>query len=212
MLTIDDARDITSHSRLPVPSISQASRAHDFESLSPIVFQDVDQLKTKLRSLKPKKGGISQANRNYQDSNHDPYRGSFEHGRYVLSTIFFWTVFHFLISKFSRVLYQILNNTAADLRRYGVEDTSWVKKIRVVSFVFNVKGLDYRHSEEKRLHPEVLDIGFCETRLPAVAPDHSTAKHFLNGRNKLLGRNQPKMVSNISEPSTTLESLTLLSE
>jgi hypothetical protein len=100
---------------------------------------------------------------------------------------------------FPRLLYQILHNTA-DLRRFGVEDISWVKKIRVVSFVFNVKGLDYRHSEQKRLYPEVLDVGFCETRLPAVAPDYSTAKHFLNGRNKMLGRNQPKMVSNLSEP------------
>jgi hypothetical protein len=105
---------------------------------------------------------------------------------------------------FARLLYQILHNTV-DLHRYGVEDTSWVKKIRVMSFVFNVKGLDYRHSEQKRLNPEVLDIGFCETRLPAVTPDYSTAKHFLNGRNKMLGRNQPKMVSNPSEPSTTLK-------
>jgi len=57
-----------------------------------------------------------------------------------------------------------------------------------------VKSIDYRTSEEKRLRPDVLDIGFCEARLPAVAPEYATAKHILNGQNKLLGKKQHKKV------------------
>jgi hypothetical protein len=63
----------------------------DFESLSPILFYDVEDLGKKISSLKPKgakgaknRGDTSQANRGYDIANDDIYRGAFEHGRYVL--------------------------------------------------------------------------------------------------------------------------------
>ena len=82
-LTIDDAREIASANRLPYPNPSVACSGHDFESLSPLFLANSDQLKDILRSLKPKKkGGPTQANRNYPDGSLSLYRGAFEHGRY----------------------------------------------------------------------------------------------------------------------------------
>lgn len=81
-----------------------------------------------------------------------------------------------------------------DPRKYGVEDISWTQQTRVMSFVFNAKGLEFRNSEQRKLSPDVLDYGFCDALLPGLTPNYSTAKHILNPRNKLLGRKQPKRV------------------
>jgi len=61
-------------------------RAREFESLSPITFSGVEDLAKKLATLKPKagkgrQGDTSQANRGYDGSQIDLYRGAFEHGR-----------------------------------------------------------------------------------------------------------------------------------
>jgi len=57
----------------------------DFESLSPILFYDVEDLGKKISSLKPRgaknRGDSSQANRGYDKARDDFYRGAFEHGR-----------------------------------------------------------------------------------------------------------------------------------
>lgn len=57
----------------------------NFESLSPILFYDVDDLGKKISSLKPRgaknRGDTSQANRGYDSARDDFYRGAFEHGR-----------------------------------------------------------------------------------------------------------------------------------
>jgi hypothetical protein len=84
-----------------------------------------------------------------------------------------------------------------DPRKYGIDDTSWTQQTRVLSFVFNAKGLEFRNSEQRKRNPEVLDYGFCEGLLPGLAPNFSTAKHFMNMRNKLLGRRQPKKVGDL---------------
>jgi hypothetical protein len=81
-----------------------------------------------------------------------------------------------------------------DPHKYGVDDTSWTLQTRVVSFVFNVRGLDFRPSEQKKSNPDVLDFGFCEALLPALSPNLATAKHIFNRKNKLLGREHPKRV------------------
>lgn len=73
--------------------------------------------------------------------------------------------------------------------------------------MFNVKGVDDRHSTEKKRFPAVLDIGFCEARLPDLMPDYGTAKHVMNAQNALLGRQEPRRVgANI----TPLLSISLL--
>jgi hypothetical protein len=94
---------------------------------------------------------------------------------------------------FGRVFYQILNKIV-DPHKYGVDDTSWTLQTRVMSFVFNVRGLDFRPSEQKKSNPDVLDFGFCEALLPALSPNLATAKHIFNRKNKLLGREHPKRV------------------
>ena len=57
----------------------------NFESLSPILFYDVEDLGKKISSLKPRgaknRGDTSQANRGYDKAMDDFYRGAFEHGR-----------------------------------------------------------------------------------------------------------------------------------
>jgi hypothetical protein len=61
----------------------------DFESISPIYFQNADELAKKLGTMKPKhqKGRVpvdnSQANKQFTLGEAGVQRGTFEHGRYV---------------------------------------------------------------------------------------------------------------------------------
>lgn len=61
----------------------------NFESVSPILFYDIEDLGKKISSLKPRgaknRGDSSQANRGYDRARDDFYRGAFEHGRWLLS-------------------------------------------------------------------------------------------------------------------------------
>lgn len=84
MITKEKAEQIalSSGERLPQgPPLSVAN----FESLSPILFYDVEDLAKKISSLKPRgaknRGDTSQANRGYEKARDDFYRGAFEHGR-----------------------------------------------------------------------------------------------------------------------------------
>ena len=191
MIADDDAREIASLNRLPYPNPASAYSAYDFESVSPIVFADKEDLSQKLKYLRQKKGGApSQANRNYPEGSFDLYRGAFEHGRYDDHTFFLLNHGNRL---FRRLFYQIVNQTV-DPRKYGVDDTSWTSKTRVLSFVFNVKGLDGRNSVQRKLFPDVLDFGICEAFFVGLTPNVATARHIINRKNKLLGRKQPKRV------------------
>jgi hypothetical protein len=57
----------------------------DFESLSPIYFHTVEELKNHLGELRPKKQGTgfdtSTFNKGFRDGNAGVLRGAFEHGR-----------------------------------------------------------------------------------------------------------------------------------
>ncbi|KAF8906976.1 hypothetical protein CPB84DRAFT_1769105 [Gymnopilus junonius] len=149
---------------------------HEFESLSPIYFESVDALKTKLSALKPKLNNrpndTSQANRAFESGGKNPYRGAFEHGR---------------------VIFGVLNNTIQP-HKYSLDDLPWTRGLRVCSFVFNTKGLDHRTTEQKLNNPIVLDVGFCEAQLPSFEPIYSTARHVVNHRNRTLtaGKERPK--------------------
>ena len=94
---------------------------------------------------------------------------------------------------FPRVIYRVLNN-AIESRTYGLEDVSWAESIRVSAFVFNTKGVDDRPRADRTRYPAVLDIGFCDARLPSLAPDYTSAKHFIYTKNALLGRKEPRTV------------------
>ncbi|KAF9534504.1 hypothetical protein CPB83DRAFT_339478 [Crepidotus variabilis] len=146
--------------------------SEEFESLSPIQFPTIDDLANKLRSLQPKKAGkSSKANRAFFAGAQDPYRAAFEHGR---------------------MLYGILNNTM-DAAKYGIEDTSWTRKIRICSFMFNVKSPDGRPTTEREANPDVLDFGFCESHLPDLSPNTATAMHVVNKKNLMLNRRKRAM-------------------
>ena len=64
---------------VPPPSNREYRYANDFESLSPILFHNAEELAKKLATLGKKSTAKRFAN---QDGN---VRGAFEHGRYVAS-------------------------------------------------------------------------------------------------------------------------------
>ncbi|KAF8803995.1 hypothetical protein BYT27DRAFT_7194724 [Phlegmacium glaucopus] len=169
LITKEKVEQIAQSSREKYPQ-GQPLSVHDFESLSPILFYDTEDLAKKVSSLKPRgakgrPGDTSQANRGYDKTRDDLYRGAFEHGR---------------------VLYRILNNSL-DLEKYSVDDVSWSKDLLVRSFIFNTKGIDDRNSAEKIRNPIVLDIGFCDASIPSLHPNIPTATHLVDAGNALLG-------------------------
>ena len=108
---------------------------------------------------------------------------------------YFWIlVFFFGIEFFSflRVLYRVLNNSI-DAAKYSVDDISWVRNLRVRSFVFNTKGIDDRISADKLRNPIVLDVGFCDASVPSLHPN--TATHIVDAANALLGGKGKKTVA-----------------
>ncbi|KAJ3509525.1 hypothetical protein NLJ89_g5177 [Agrocybe chaxingu] len=174
LLTGDQTREFAAAMRLPLPR-SPPFRASNFESLSPILFWNVEELTKKLVTLKPKvgkgRGGDnSQANRGYTDDMVELYRGSFEHGR---------------------LLFNVLNKSVQPTK-FGVDDLSWIQTLRVTSLLFNTRGIDDRHSSEKIRNPSVLDIGICDAHMPTLRPNHGTAQHISDKANAMLGRKQPK--------------------
>lgn len=91
------------------------------------------------------------------------------------------------------MIYRVLNN-AIESRTYGLEDISWAESVRVSAFVFNTKGVDDRPRADRTRYPAVLDVGFCDAQLPSLAPDYTSAKHFIYTKNALLGRKEPRKV------------------
>ncbi|KAF8203864.1 hypothetical protein BJ912DRAFT_941248 [Pholiota molesta] len=185
LLTWQQVQKIEHFLKLPRPQ-GRAFSAGDFESLSPIAFFSAEEFTKKLAFLKPKatrkgkKSGSgapedsSQANRGYTIGIDNLYRGAFEHGR---------------------VIYRILNDTFRDdsnPKVYGCDNTAWTPDICISSLVFNTKGVDDRLTSEKVRNPHVLDIGFCNTVLPSITPEYSTAIHIVHSGNIFLGRKGPK--------------------
>ena len=94
-----------------------------------------------------------------------------------------------------RLLYRILNNSI-DPQKYSISDVSWSKNLRVLSFVFNTKGIDDRFSADKIRNPIVLDVGFCDANVPSLHPHIPT--HILDAGNKLLGGKVKRKVTLLS--------------
>ena len=97
---------------------------------------------------------------------------------------------------FLRLLYRILNNSV-NTQKYSIDDVSWSKNLRVLSFVFNTKGIDDRYSAEKIRNPIVLDVGFCDATIPSLLPG-SNPSHLVDAGNALLGGKGKKAVSSLS--------------
>jgi len=69
-----------------------------------------------------------------------------------------------------------------DLKKYALLDASWMKSIRVCSFVINTWAFDQRPSVDRLAHPKVLDYGVAT----GDAPDLDQMKgvtHFALDRN-----------------------------
>ncbi|KAJ6535740.1 hypothetical protein B0H19DRAFT_963641, partial [Mycena capillaripes] len=140
----------------------------DFESVSPIAFQNQDEFSMKLESLKPARQGPtdnSPANKAFQHaaSGRSP-RGQFEN---------------------SRVLYRVLRNTISK-NKCDLRDTSWSPSIRVFSLCYNTWSRDTRPYEERKNHPKLLDIGWCEASTPTLEGKNKIPKHVVIKENQNL--------------------------
>ncbi|TFK25248.1 hypothetical protein FA15DRAFT_668785 [Coprinopsis marcescibilis] len=161
LLTIRDGR------RLGYAPRWEPCKTVDFESLSPIYFNEVAELSTKLRSLKNQKGfGSSKANKIYSapGGSAGVKRGDFEH---------------------NRILYKTLHN-AIDTDKYSMGNTSWAANLRVCSLTFNLWSADIRKLKDRQSKPRVLDVGFAEANVPSLAFKARPALDFLVAENSAL--------------------------
>ncbi|KAF7350978.1 hypothetical protein MSAN_01660000 [Mycena sanguinolenta] len=164
------------------------SPASDFESLSPILFDNVQELEAKLASLQPKPKSTydtSQLNKAYQGMHSfGNQRSQFEN---------------------ARMFYRVLQNPRIDQRerKFQLEDRSW-SSVRVISFCFNVWLCDTRSPQDRRNSPRILDIAWCEASTPTLENDqmlscrHIVFKNNQNLRNPIKKPN--KQVADGSKP------------
>jgi hypothetical protein len=71
---------------------------------------------------------------------------------------------------------------ATDLRKYALNDTSWVNSIRICSFVFNTFRIDERDSKEQLANPMIIDVGLTTGNIPDLDEPEGTM-HFALQRN-----------------------------
>ncbi|KAH6914468.1 hypothetical protein BKA70DRAFT_1261520 [Coprinopsis sp. MPI-PUGE-AT-0042] len=169
LLTEDQARAWTSAYRRPLPNRSRKTYPDSYSSLSPISFASVEQLKAKLSSLKPKKGGdydTSQANKGYLPGQDGSPRARFEH---------------------SRVFWKILQETLADPAKYNVPDsaTRLPRDLRICSLTFTLRALDERSVTARRATTTILDLGWAEADVPRLEFKPGTGFHYVLATNSM---------------------------
>ncbi|EDR04042.1 uncharacterized protein LACBIDRAFT_295134, partial [Laccaria bicolor S238N-H82] len=174
LLTHDEVSGLCRRNRnLPWPR-GRPFLSSDFESLSPIYFNTVEELTNLLDKLKPKKTkqdfDTSTLNKGFRDGNAGLLRGAFEHGR---------------------IFYKVLHQSI-DLQKYGMRDSSWTRSIRVCSFVFNTQHIlfDGRSTQDRLRYPRVLDIAFAEAKIPSLELDPSTATYIIKAENRTLNKSK----------------------
>ncbi|KAJ7900411.1 hypothetical protein B0H13DRAFT_2275356 [Mycena leptocephala] len=140
----------------------------DFESVSPIAFLNIQELSLKAESLKPARQAAqdtSPANKAYADEkSHAVNRGQFEN---------------------CRVLYRVLQNNI-HRTKCDLGDTAWSSSIRVFSFCYNTWSADNRSMANRRNHPKILDIGWCEAQTPTLGGENQMPKHIAIKENQHL--------------------------
>ncbi|KAJ6470817.1 hypothetical protein C8R47DRAFT_1054685 [Mycena vitilis] len=143
----------------------------DLESLSTISFADMDELLAKLQSLNPpgRKAAVdnSPANKAFQDAALGIGRGQFEN---------------------SRLFYQVLQSTMPipDRKLCALGDSSWTSSIRVFTLCYNTWTSDTRPLQERKSHPRLLDIGWCEAPVPSLEGENKMPRHIVIQENQLL--------------------------
>ncbi|KAJ6497510.1 hypothetical protein C8R45DRAFT_129209 [Mycena sanguinolenta] len=150
--------------------LDSPSPASDFQSLSPILFNNLQELEAKLAALQPKpksSSDTSQLNKAYQGTqSFGTQRSQFEN---------------------ARMFYRVLQSPRIDQRerKFQLEDRSW-SSVRVISFCYNVWLCDTRSPQDRRTSPRVLDIAWCEASTPTLENDQMlSSRHivFLNNQN-----------------------------
>lgn len=71
---------------------------------------------------------------------------------------------------------------AIDLKKYALNDASWMNSIRLCSFVFNTR-LDERASGERLANPMIVDVGVTNVHVPDLDETNDTM-HFTLHRNQ----------------------------
>ncbi|KAF8631641.1 hypothetical protein AX17_005043 [Amanita inopinata Kibby_2008] len=178
LLTADQARTIAACFRLESPRRGIYFPT-DFESLSPITFNDAEELGKKFTVLKPKSQknreayDNSQANKQFVDRAEGIGRGAFEHGR---------------------VFYHILHD-ALDIGTYGLPEPGW-PSIRISSLVFNTTGNDTRPGRERLSDPILLDIGWSEASVPDLKAKPGSSKHYSIREHRFMSHGSEKTAFN----------------
>ncbi|KAK0198123.1 hypothetical protein F5146DRAFT_1018318 [Armillaria mellea] len=165
------AKEIARNCRLPPPRPDKSLNAGDFESISPIEFENPAELIKKLGSLastknKSRRNGVapvdtSKANKGYDAIAMDPdrrndglYRPLFEHGR---------------------VLYRLKKNIL-DENLVEVGRSQWLETFRMCSFIYN---------RWQPNSPTILDIGLAEGTPGRLDPPPA-ARQIVIRRNAML--------------------------
>ncbi|KAJ7657298.1 hypothetical protein DFH06DRAFT_1197917 [Mycena polygramma] len=148
----------------------------NFESVSTIPFANIDELSSKLESLQPgRKAAVdnSPANKAFQDAVLGIGRGQFEN---------------------SRLFYQVLQSTMPipDRKLCALGDTSWTSSIRVFTLCYNTWTSDTRPLQERKSHPILLDIGWCEAQVPSLEGENKMPRHIVIQENQLLANRGKK--------------------
>ncbi|KAF8150486.1 hypothetical protein K438DRAFT_2085143 [Mycena galopus ATCC 62051] len=189
LLTRDERNNLFSLRDVRVGDLQ--SSANEFESLSPIVFHDVNELEAKLDALQPKPKSNrddSRLNKAYQGTQSGVDRGQFENARVLQRDV--------------------------DRHKLHLVDTSWAASVRVLSFCYNIWLPDSRSLADRRHSPKVLDLGWCEAWTPTLDSDtkkmsrhiiYSTNQNLQNPNKNEKKENDKSNKSDVPPPRTPYE-------
>ncbi|KAJ6453292.1 hypothetical protein C8R47DRAFT_1229089 [Mycena vitilis] len=154
---------------VPVRSKGLHFMPTDFESVSAIRFAHIHELSAKLKSLRPKpkaRSDNSPANKAFRDiaPGSNLCRGQFEN---------------------SRVVYQVCKGNV-DTTKFDLDDTSWAHSIRIFSLCYNTWASDTRPLQDRKNHPKVLDLGWCEANAPTLEGEPKMQRHIVIAENQHL--------------------------
>ncbi|KAF8553061.1 hypothetical protein OG21DRAFT_1308971 [Imleria badia] len=155
LITSEQMHEFTHKHRLGVRR--EPWRANDFLSLSPIYFNDVEELSAKIATYKQRARNQnrrdlekpldnSQANRGYVGMGPDVvhYRAYFEQ---------------------QRMLYRLLKREL-EPGKVGLAPPPWLGGVRVVSLVIGQWTVDNRRRDERLNDPRLVDVGWTDALFP----------------------------------------------
>ncbi|KAJ7496756.1 hypothetical protein FB451DRAFT_1208699 [Mycena latifolia] len=164
----------------------------EFESLSPIVFQNLPELEAKLEALQPKRK-VAGKRKKDDDRDTSPLNRPFVGGHHIERSQF----------ENARVFYRLLHGQINTWKFDLGNTSSWTSTIQVFSFCYNVWSRDGRPLQERRRIPRVLDIGWCEAPTPTLTGEMTVSHHIIAEANQLLenseGQENPGNLQNSAQ-------------